>query len=104
MDPYAPPTSDVAGPRAPREKSGAWTASIVLAVLGLAAFWTPIVWLVSRGGGDSIEEVSVTFGLLLAMVFNLMGVVAGVAAPQGRRLLPILANLITPVLIVALVF
>jgi hypothetical protein len=94
VDPYTPPASDVAGARPVREKSRAPTVSVVFAVLGVVSFWTPVLWLGSRGGGDSIEEVSFTLGLLLALMFHVLGFGSGMAAPSGRRVLPVLANVI----------
>ena len=50
IDPYAPPKSDADSPAQPRKKSFALRTSIVLAVVGVAAFWIPGAFVFGRQG------------------------------------------------------
>jgi drug/metabolite transporter (DMT)-like permease len=95
-NPYAPPPSDAmdsASDPTPARKSFARRTSVVLAVLGFAVFWGAVAFAASRDeqSGDS-AEVAAGFGVLLAMVTNLVGIGIVFAAPRGRRLLPGLLN------------
>jgi len=102
IDPYAPPQSDSNSPAQPRKKSFALRTSIVLAVVGVAAFWIPGAFVFSRGSENlsTAAETLLGVGVIASISAHLVGIGVVFAAPRGRRVAGVLANAL-PLLILA---
>src|SRR5262245_2615929 len=107
-NPYTAPSTLSEIAPAPPPKSIARRLSIILAVAGFVGFWGTLAGcVVSAASADRIDDaVGMLMGaaMLLASGAHIVGVtIAFAAVPEGRRLLPVVLNLVSLALIVALV-
>ena len=102
IDPYAPPHADSNSPAGPRKKSFALRTSMVLAVVGVAAFWIPGAFVFGRQSENlsAAAETALGVGAIASMSAHLVGIGVVFAAPRGRRMVGVLANAL-PLLILA---
>ena len=103
IDPYAPPKSEPATAAEPPKKSFALRTSIVLAVLGVVAFWIPGTYVFAqREAMSSAAETLLGLGAMASISSHLVGIGVVFAAPPGKRLAGVLANVIPLVILAAL--
>jgi hypothetical protein len=103
VDPYAPPQAELASKAEPGKKSFALRTSIVLSVAGVAAFWIPgIATFVNLERASPMIDSLLGVGAIASLSFHLVGISVVFAAPRGRRIGGVLANVVPLAILAAL--